>query len=243
MTKKAFTLLEVLFIVIIIAVLLKLITPYFSEDRLALAAYQTLEHIRYTQHLAINDHKFDPKDIKFKNTPGYMNTREGKFYRGWWQIRFVKQLGGKPEIVGYSIYSDYDRQGNIDVMQTRNAAIDPLTGFMMTTYLRKPLLDPEDPENNASRKMNLYPTYNIASVYFSQNCQAAGFTLVQNDIGAIVFDEKGRPFYGIPLTASKNPYQYLLKENCIITLKSTDGREANITVYPETGYAEITSLN
>jgi hypothetical protein len=213
------------------------------DDSLALATYQTLEHIRYTQHLAISDHKFDPKDARFKNTPGYKTDGDGKYYRGWWQIRFVKQTNGNPEVVGYSVYTDINRQGEIDLADPKEPAINPNDGFLMTTVLKNSSSDPESEDNNVSRKMNMLSTYSITDISFSSNCQAAGFTNVQNNVGAIIFDEKGRPYFGIADNAQKNPYQYILTTNCDITLTHASGRQSVIRVYPETGYAEITRLD
>jgi hypothetical protein len=243
MIKKAFTTIELIFIVILIGVMSAVVTSYFRDDKLALATYQVLEHIRYTQHLALSDHKFDPKDTKFKTTSGYAASREGMYYRGWWQIRFVKQMNGIPEVVGYSVYADIDRQGNIDLVNLKNPAINPSDGFMMTTVLKKPFSDPESEDNNVSREMNMLLTYSITDISFSTNCQAAGFTMVQNSVGAIIFDEKGRPYYGIANNAQKNPYQYILTTNCDITLTHASGRQSVIRVHPETGYAEITRLD
>lgn len=243
MAKKALTIIELIFVVIIIGVMSAVATTMMKDDGLALATYQTLEHIRYTQHLAISQHQFDPKDARFKNTQGYTAANEGKYYCGWWQMRFVKQLNGIPQIIGYSIYSDYDRQGNIDVTKPINPAIDPLSGFMMTTVLKKPFSDPESEDNNVSRKMNLYLAYDITDISFSANCQAAGFSTVQNGIGALIFDEKGRPYFGITDTNQNNPYQYRLTNNCDITFTHQSGRQSIISIYPETGAAEITKLD
>lgn len=231
MTKKAFTLIELIFVIIIIGIMSAIVSTYFKDDKLALAVYQTLEHIRYTQHLAISDDKFDPKDTTYTNS-GF-NGNSGKYYRSWWQIRFVMQMNGIPQIVGYSVYSDKDREGNIDRTTHQEAAVNPFDGLHLNTFIAA----------DSSPDVNLLSKYSVNSVEFSQNCQAIGFTKIQNDIGAIVFDEKGRPYRGITDTNSNNPYLYRLTSNCDITLTQQDGRQAVITIYPETGYAEITRLD
>lgn len=242
MIKKAFTIIELIFIIILIGIMSAVATSYFRDDKLALATYQVLEHIRYTQHLAISEHQFDPKDASFKSTSGYLLANEGMYYRGWWQIRFVKQMNGIPPVVGYSIYADTDRQGNIDLVNLKNPAINPSNGFLMTTVLRKPFLDPESEDNNVSREMNMLSVYSVTDIVFSNGCQPSGFTNVGDDVGAIIFDEKGRPYYGIANNAQKNPYQYRLTTDCNITL-TQDAKQAIITVHPETGYAEIMRLD
>lgn len=234
MIKKALTTIELIFIVILIGIMSAVATSYFRDDKLALAAYQVLEHIRYTQHLALSEHKFDPKDDNYLNhQAGSDDTETGKYFRSWWQMRFVVQLGGAPEIVGYSIYSDMDREGNIDRTTHDEAAVNPIDGLYFNTFVA----------NDSTSDVNLLQKYDISNISFSANCQAAGFTMVQNDIGAIIFDEKGRPYYGIANNAQNNPYQFLLTANCIITLTGAGGKVAEITIYPETGYAEITRLD
>lgn len=233
MTKKAFTVLELLFIVVIMGILSMVASPYFREDKLALATYQTLEHIRYAQHLAMINHRFDPKDANYKINPGNKTpSNNGKYFRSRWQIRFVMQ-SGTPRIVGYSVYSDRDRQGNIDRTTHQEAATNPYDGLKLNTYISA----------SSSPDVNLFSKYSINNIAFSPSCQATGFTMIQNDIGAIVFDEKGRPYYGIANNAQNNPYQYKLTADCNITLTHQDGRQATITVSPESGYAKSTTPN
>jgi hypothetical protein len=231
MIKKAFTTIELIFVIVLIGIMSGVASTYFKDDKLAMAAYQTLDHIRYTQHLAIGDHKFDPKDRAYANTS--FSGNNGKYYRSWWQIRFVMQMNGAPQIVGYSVYSDRDRKGNIDRTTHQEAAVNPFDGLYLNTFVA----------TNSSPDVNLLSRYSIANIAFSQNCQAVGFTTVQGDVGAIIFDEKGRPYFGIANNVQNNPYQYRLTANCDITLTHQDGRQAVIRIYPETGYAEITKLD
>ncbi len=239
MAKKALTIIELIFVVIIIGIMSAVATTMMRDDGLALATYQTLEHIRYTQHLAISDHKFDPRDAKFKVTPGYAATREGMYYRGWWQIRFqvIPPTNVANGLIGYSVYSDFDRQGGIDVSNVTNPALNPLDGKWLRLY---------DNCSSCSDDVFLDRKYNITNISFSANCQDTGFraSSLATTVGTVVFDEKGRPYYGIANNAQNNPYQYiLLTENCEITLTHTSGRQSIIRVYPETGYAEIKRLD
>ncbi len=238
MIKKALTTIELIFIVILIGIMSAVATSYFRDDKLALAAYQVLEHIRYTQHLALSEHKFDPKDVEFKSTPGYLASREGMYYRGWWQIRFqsIAPTNAANGLIGYSIYSDFDRQGGIDVTNVVNPAINPLDNKWFRLYDNCP---------NCSEDVFLDKKYDITNITFSATCQDNGFraAALASTAGVIVFDEKGRPYYGIANNAQNNPYQFLLTANCIITLTGAGGKVAEITIYPETGYAEITRLD
>ena len=82
--KKAFTLLELVFVLVVIGILAAVILPRTTSDSAVEAALELQSSIRYTQHLAMQDDKFDANN----------NT----WFRNRWQIRFN---GSK-----YSIVSD-----------------------------------------------------------------------------------------------------------------------------------------
>jgi len=105
--KKAFTMLELVFVIVIIGILSAVVIPRIGSNKLQEAAIQVASHIRYTQHLAMVDDKFDVNDTTW--------------YREKWQIQFESG----PVEVGYMIYSDLDQEGNAD---TGEFAIDPLSG-------------------------------------------------------------------------------------------------------------------
>ena len=239
MKNKAFSALELIFAALILGILSTIATSYFRDDKLTLAAYQTLSHIRYARNLALNDHKFDPKDLNYKLNPGHKDaTNYGKYFRSRWQIRFVKQTSGKPYIIGYSVYSDMDRKGNIDgsghLATHIEAAVNPLDLKLLHNYATC---------NRCSADTNLHAKFDIVDISLSGGCSKAGFTTVSpGNLGTLAFDEKGRPYYGIPNNAEKTPHQYLLRSSCLITLTAKNARKAVITVFPYSGYAEISVL-
>jgi len=106
MKRFAFTMLELIFVIIVIAMLAVLAMPNFNRNLLQEAADQVAGHIRYTQHLAMNDDKFDPND--------------GNWHIENWQMQFKPLMGD----VYYEIYSDVNHGGNSD---NNESAIDPLT--------------------------------------------------------------------------------------------------------------------
>ena len=57
--KKAFSLIELIFVIVIIGILSSVLVPRFDRPTLIEAAHQIISHIRYTQHLAMVDNKFD----------------------------------------------------------------------------------------------------------------------------------------------------------------------------------------
>ncbi|MDL2351084.1 pilus assembly FimT family protein [Campylobacter hyointestinalis] len=98
--KKAFTLFEIVVVIIVIGIMAAFVAPKFSRDDLRLAADQIATHIRYTQHLAMIDDKYDPGNADW--------------YRGRWQIYF-NTFEGKQT---YTIFSDQPTySGNPDAKE------------------------------------------------------------------------------------------------------------------------------
>ncbi|EAJ5693991.1 prepilin-type N-terminal cleavage/methylation domain-containing protein [Campylobacter fetus] len=89
--KKAFTLIEIIIVLVIVGIMASFTIPKLNRNDLRLAADQIVSHIRYTQHLAIIDDKFDTKD-----------TKDTNWYKGRWQIFLPKPL--KQKISKHIIY-------------------------------------------------------------------------------------------------------------------------------------------
>lgn len=62
MKRYAFTMLELVFVIIIIAILAVLAIPNLRKQPLQEAGEQLANHIRYTQHLAMMDDVYDPSN-------------------------------------------------------------------------------------------------------------------------------------------------------------------------------------
>jgi len=94
--KNAFTMLELVFVIIIIGILAALAVPRMERDVKQEAGDNILAAIRYTQHLALTD------DKQSYNDPNWQQKL--------WLIRF-ETYGNK---VIYKIGSDMDKGGNIN---------------------------------------------------------------------------------------------------------------------------------
>jgi len=93
--RTAFTMLELVFVIVVIGILAAVIIPSTRTNPLQEAAIQVLSHIRYTQHLALVDDKYQAGN---------------NWWRARWQIYFKHDNDGSKNVV-YTIYSDKDYDG------------------------------------------------------------------------------------------------------------------------------------
>lgn len=142
--KKAFTMLELIIVMTVAAIIAMVLIPRFSDSRLREAADQILSHIRYTQHLAMIDDRFDPKD------PNWHQER--------WQISF-RQCNNNDWY--YVVGRDMDQNGGVDKF---GSAVNPSDGKkMFTTNQCNPQFDESD-------QILLSKKYLIDTIQFSDNC-------------------------------------------------------------------------
>lgn len=218
MKRFAFTMLELVFVIIIIGILAVLAMPNFNTNPLRLAAEQVATHIRYTQHLAMVDDKFDPTDARFHSLAGYNPANDGQWYKEFWRIRFYTDASGNK---WYAVFNDKDREGQIDINTHIEPAIDPLTGkFLFGLEVSS------NTKNN--QNMNLTKTFGITEV--NATCDTGNIDFF--------FDHLGRPYIHSVSTNPIPPYSNLLANDCNITLVHPDGI-ATISVYAETGYVSV----
>ena len=211
--KKAFTMIELVFVIVIVGILSAMIAPNFQRNSLREAADQVISHIRYTQHLAMMDDKYDSSDPKW--------------FRKRWQIVFGTSASTNNK-VAYSIFSDSASSvtGQADKSEMAKNPLDStklLSGGYSGTLSTN--------EDEATKEMNIGEKYGVTAVSFSGGCRWS----------RISFDYLGRPFYGNLAGSSWTiPYQSnkLIQTTCNITL-ADDTDNIIIQIEPETGYAHI----
>jgi prepilin-type N-terminal cleavage/methylation domain-containing protein len=214
--KKAFTLLELVFVIVVIGILAALILPRTRTNPVQEAAVQVQSHIRYAQHLAMVDDKYDSNDANW--------------FKKRWQILFSLN-GSSDGKWAYTIFADTigGSTGNPDQGEIAINPSNPnerMTGGQTSSVS----LDINNANFVGMRKMNLGLTYSITNVTFTGGC----------NLGTrLTFDHLGRPIKS-NLSSNTIPYDGndLLRSDCNITL--TDGVEtAVVQISPETGYAKI----
>jgi type II secretory pathway pseudopilin PulG len=219
--KKSFTLLEVIFVIVVIGILSSMIIPKLGSDKLSEASHQVISHIRYTQHLAMNNDKY--------------NASDSNWYKKRWQFIFGKSLNNSGKDTNdkqaYTIFSDTSNTstGKPDFLNIDNTeiAIDPSNTNKVLSGGYSGTLDWED--KHANKSLNLGLTYGITNMQLSGGCSNK----------RIVFDHMGRPMDGdsSSLTSPYNSARLVTHNDpCILTLSSPQG-SVSIKIEAETGYS------
>ncbi len=224
---------EIVLLIVLIAIFAAVLKfANKDDDRLHLATLQVLEHIRYTQHLAMSDNKFDPKDNTYNL---HINKKgpNGRWFYSRWQIWFRQNS----KHMLYVIFSDKNRGGNFDYVPTLETARDPLTGEVMAHRLPTEIGYKNENEYN-NENFDLTAKYGIVDIA-TKNCNQES---ISPSKARIVFDEKGRPYGGISALDNKNAYFFRITKECDITFTADTGKTATIRIYPESGYAEILNI-
>ena len=216
--KKAFTILELVVVIVVVGIIAVMALPRVNDDHIAEAADQVMSHIRYTQHLAMQDNKFDPTDANW--------------FKKRWSIGFTKAsfCDGSSEW-RYSVYNDRSATGNLN--SEDEVARDPLepNKFMSSGWsgISKASC------KKASMKYNLAKKFGITNVQLRGVCG-------DGNLQTISFDEFGRPMQAVSTTGggATRGYDRLVHngQNCQIVL-STAKKTAIITVTPETGFTRV----
>ena len=225
--KPAFTMIELVFVIVVMGILAAMAMPRMERDLRQEAADNVLSAIRFTQHMALMDNV---------ERPG-TNTWQRSFWR------FGKS-GCSDNGIFYYVGSDKNRAGGIGETE---AAIDPANGGWMLGKKNKDCeTDLSDQKyasgRSASKNIFLTKLYGISEgkMTFSASCNTANGTESDGSTGQIAFDYLGRPHSGITALAAPD-YTTFMTTDCNITLGFEDTSISNviITIEKETGRAFI----
>jgi len=245
MKHRAFTLIELVFVIVIIGILSTIIVSYAKPNdnpayvdglnnyhqatgRYAEAAAQLMSHLRYTQHLAMSDNQ--------------QKLNDNTWFIKRWQLKFAKRTETN-NLLTYSVFTDITKSGSPEVTSTIiEVAKDPvdnskyLSGGYDTAALSTDLLN---------SKLNLGKSYGIEDVKFTDGCSYYGSTTIS-------FDQFGRPYKGSTRTLTdsfqKNriirttcKIKLCSEENCNNHADGTSSKLVVILVEPETGYVHLST--
>lgn len=232
--KKAFTMLELIMVIVIVGILAAVIIPRTGSNKLAECAVQLISDIRYTQHLAMIDDKYD--------------TNESLWFRQRWQLSFSTASG----TLSYMIFSDkpssagsYDGNPGANNTYTNvEVAHNPLNSNNYMIGATNTSFD----NYNTSRlttRLDIKQTYGIEFVKMTGGTNST--------VKRILFDNFGRPYRGTGASSSTHPINssvdFLASSTIRIKLctqicvgsnsTANNDNELIIAVEAETGYAHI----
>jgi len=218
--KKSFTLIELVIVIVTMGILSTTIIPKIQNNSLNEAAIQLLNHIKYTQHLALVNDKYD---VHHKN-----------WFKKRWQIVFItsKAANGGPS---YTIFADTSGSSTGDANEIE-IALNPLNNNQRLTggHSGDINLDINSPSFVGMKNLNLKLAYGITDLKLSNSCKVYGSK-------RIYFDYLGRPIKGKLGKASnggnKKSYEKtnLITQKCKITLIRKNAK-ISLIIAPETGY-------
>jgi prepilin-type N-terminal cleavage/methylation domain-containing protein len=215
--KKAFTMIELVFAIVVIGIIAAVALPRFESDNVQDAMDQILSDIRYTQHLALVDNVINPTDTRWQSA--------------FWTIQFENTVGGAPDKWAYTIGSDSNMLGNFNLAE---AAVDPRDGRPIFSSVA-------EGATNVSPKVFITKKFGITNIDFNIGCNvvtgAGGTSPAQH----IAFDNFGRPHKGHLGSITPN-YSSIMQGNCTIAFTFAGGETSWITIQRETGYACISNV-
>jgi len=233
--KKSFTMLELIMVILIIGILAAVVIPRTGSNKLAEAATQIVSDIRYTQHLAMIDDKFD--------------SNQNHWYRQRWQLAFSTAHSTR----SYSIFSDspslttgaYDGNPSANITYTKvEVARNPLDKYKYMIGVANSNFDNSSTKRITST-LDIGKTYGIVDVKMSDGTTST--------VKRILFDHLGRPYRGTGASTATHPINssvdnvatstILIKlcvEACVGNNRTVNSAtEIMIAVEPETGYTHI----
>ena len=225
MKKRAFTMIELIFVIIVVGILAAIMIPKLNRNASREAANQILTHIRYTQHLAMQDDKYE----------NFVSDNPVRWFRMRWGVAFnntslQKCSIDKPGVNTwkYSVFFDKSLNGNInsesevanDIYKSGKLLSGGWSGIST------------DACKKINKELNLGKRFGITLVDFKDGCSG---------MQTIIFDEMGRPMRVASTTSggAKRPYDRLLKKDCSITITDKRGNQTTITIEKESGFASI----
>lgn len=142
---KAFTLLELVIVIVATSILSVFFIPQFYNNSLLDATMQVVRHIKHTQHLALNDAR-------------YMHT-DKLWYKSMWRISFRSKNC-------YVVSSNTDYDKNYDRLES---AHDPIDRLLLYSNVEC------EEEQTDTKWMFLESYYSIDMITFSKACGSNRF--------------------------------------------------------------------
>jgi prepilin-type N-terminal cleavage/methylation domain-containing protein len=227
MKKSAFTMIELVFVIVILGIMASIAMGRMERDLKQEASETILSHIRLAQQLALNDNK-------------HRSDSDSKWQKAYWRFEYgdcsdATNYDGTDSLF-YRVGSDINRLGSINKVES---AINPNNGKYIYTFHTCDTLQPnETPEVLLSKK------FGIRDIDMN-TANGCGISIGSSVAKQIAFDYLGRPHRGVGSYNSPS-FQKLMIEDCNITFTMSTDYDNNgiddsfiITIEAETGHAFI----
>ena len=139
--KKAFTMLELIMVIVIIGILAAVIIPRTGSNNTAEAAVKLISDIRYTQHLAMIDDKYGDN----VGIPWYQKLWQIRFNGNTYSIRSVDTAGN--EFFAVDPMENNGRMQNIDLNNKFGVTLTPdancsdgVNNFIAFDHIGRPMV-------------------------------------------------------------------------------------------------------
>jgi prepilin-type N-terminal cleavage/methylation domain-containing protein len=226
--KSAFTMIELVFVIVVLGILASLAMGRMDRDLRQEAAETILSHIRLAQQLALRDNKHLPTNAAYSN----------EWQGGYWTIYFRSCSGSRGSKwlyrVGSNTNSDDKLGSGATSIKRIESAINPIDGKYIWTNSCKEnkVKDTETPSTLLTKQ------FGIKNISNEGGCSSQ----------YIAFDYLGRPHNSTAYNATAD-FRHVMNKDCNFTFTmssdvNNDGGIDNndnfiITIKKETGYAFI----
>ncbi len=209
--RNGFTIYELLFVVVIVAVVASMTIFRPIHDDIDEASKKISLYLKYTRYLALHDNQYHR----------YFEENDTIWYKGRWTFKIQhckKSTGG----YYFVVYKDSDHEGYIDKVET---ALDPLNNKYLYSNSDCVAIVDESPYVLLTKK------YGVKKIVANKHCKPYSSSTVSM---AMSFDEYG--YAHNRLSAKPNePNKYMLKAPCVLTIYDNKENNATITISDETG--------
>ena len=212
MKKSAFTLIELVFVIIVLGILASLAMGRMERDLKQEASETILSHIRLAQQLALSDNK-------------HRSDNNARWQRAYWRFQFTNCNFNGDVMPIYSIGSGKLDNGELSKLRS---AINPINGkYLYATCNASTIGD------DVSKDIFIGKHFGVKKLELKK-CITPQYT--GQNFG---FDYLGRLHVGIDTYGGTADFNRLATRDCNLTVTMSDDDTFSIIIENETGYSYI----
>jgi len=209
---RAFTILEIVFVIVVLGILYTIASSSLANDRRQQAIESIYNALQQTRHMALIDNRTNPSDPEWQQELWHIHFAQAK----------SRENGAKKGYF-YTVSSNLNHGANVNKDET---AIDPSNGKYY--YNRN---GDEKINSDESPALFLSKNFGVENIKFSGGCGPSTY---------IAFDHLGRPYVG-GIYKAKELYSQVMLKDCYIEVEfEGDNLERAIfTIEEETGHVSV----